>query len=61
MTEQNLKTLTMTHGGKLGVCMRKVNETRALFDAGANVEMIDENVAALKIAMNQFSEVHVSI
>lgn len=61
MTEQSLKSLTATRGGKLGVCTRKMNETRALFDAHASVEIIDESVAALRSAMNELTEAHVSV
>ena len=48
MIEQSMKTLILTRGGKLGVCTRKLNETRALFDAHACVEKIYESVAACK-------------
>lgn len=61
MIEQSLKTLTATCGGKLGLCTRKMNETRTLFDAQARIEMIDESVAALRTAMNELSEAHLSV
>lgn len=60
MTEQSLKTLTTTGGWKLGVCTRKLNETRDLFDAHASVENTDES-AALRTAMNELSKAHFSV
>lgn len=38
-----------------------MNETRALFDAHASVEKINESIAALRTAMNELSEAHLSV
>ena len=50
MTEKikELKNLTVSRSAKLGICMRKMNETQVLFDGHLSVEVIIQRIAALK-------------
>ena len=45
---KQLKELIAKRRAKLGICTRKMNETKVLFDGHSGVEIISESIAALK-------------
>ncbi|KAL2102335.1 hypothetical protein ACEWY4_001503 [Coilia grayii] len=59
-TEQkDPKALIATRSGKLGVCTRKLNETKALLESKfVNVLMVKDSIDALKTAMSEFGHAH---
>ena len=59
--EDLLKSLTATRRGKLGVCTRKLNETKALLTDGGNVDDVDDCMNMFKSAMDEYNKVHHSL
>ena len=57
---QLLKSLIATRSGKLGVCTRKRNEIKALFETG-DVDKIDELAKTLLSCIDDFKSVHQSV
>lgn len=57
---QLMKSLIATRSGKLGVCTRKKNEIKALFETG-DVDRVDELVNTLLSCIDDFKSVHRSV
>ena len=57
---QLLKSLIATRSGKLGVCTRKSNKIKALFETG-DVDKIDELAKTLLSCIDDFKSVHQSV
>ena len=58
---KQLEDLIASRRAKLGICTRRMNETKVLFDGHSSVEVISESIAALKCAMSVFKEAHASV
>ena len=58
---KQLKDLIASRRATLGICTRKMKETKVLFDGHSGVEIICESIAALKCAMSGFKEAHASV
>ena len=57
---QLLKSLIATRSGKLGVCTRKRNEIKVLFETG-DVDKIDKLAKTLLSCIDDFESVHQSV
>ena len=58
---KQLKDLIASRRARLGICTRKMKETKVIFDGHSGVEIICESIAALKCAMSGFKEAHASV
>ena len=59
--EDGLKSLIATRRGKLGVCTRRINETKALLAEGGNIDDVDKCMHMFKQAVEEFNNVHDSV
>lgn len=54
--ENELKTPSATHQGKLGTCTPKMNKLRSLLDNGDNTEKVLSGMEKMKITVIEFND-----
>ena len=57
----HLKSLIATRRGKLGVCTRRIKETKALMAEGGTIDDVDKCMHMFKQAVDEFNNVHDSV
>ena len=59
--EDRLGSLIATRRGKLGVCTRRMHETKALLIEGENIDDVDKSMYMFKQAVDEFNKVHIAV